>query len=172
MPAPRRRPTAESSSAVPPYNSYFAAWRLFLQSMGMSPRMRRAAGKYVPLRSGNDSALEALMFCHEAGVPFRSRNWLKRRLQPVGKKLGIAVPLTFQVLRRSFATHNQSKLKDVQAHLGHENVATTANLYVQEVPAEVRRTQDTYTAAIDNWKEPKAPRVSTGEPRKSSLPKS
>jgi len=56
-----------------------------------------------------------------AGVPFTSRNWLERNLQPVGKHLGIRTPLTFQVLRRSFATHNQKQLKNVQAHLGHQS---------------------------------------------------
>jgi len=80
----------------------------------------------------NDLRSEALMFPSEkAGVPFTSRNWLERNLQPVsisefgyrpvGKHFGIRTPLTFKVLRRSFATHNQKRLKSVQAHLGHES---------------------------------------------------
>lgn len=92
----------------------------------------------------------SLMFpSAKAGVPLTSRNWLKRNLQPVGRNLGIKTPLTFQVLRRSFATHNQKHLKNVQAHLGHESTGTTADLYVVEIPEEVRRTQERYAAEID-----------------------
>ena len=97
-----------------------------------------------------DTRPDALMFpAEKPGVPFTSRNWLERNLQPVGKNLGIPTPLTFQVLRRSFATHNQKHLKNVQAHLGHESTGTTADLYVVEVPEEVRRTQELYAAEID-----------------------
>lgn len=68
------------------------------------------------------SAPEALMFpSQKPNVPCTSRNWLERNLRPVGKALGIRTPLTFQVLRRSFATHNQKHLKNVQAHLGDEH---------------------------------------------------
>jgi integrase len=85
----------------------------------------------------NDTRPEALMFPSEkTGVPFTSRNWLERNLQPIGRNLGIRTLLTFQVLRRSFATHNQKQLKNVQAHLGHESTGTTADLYVVEIPEE------------------------------------
>jgi len=47
-------------------------------------------------------------------------------------------PLSFQVLRRSQATRNQRRLKDVQAHLGHRSIVTTANIYAQEIPASVK----------------------------------
>jgi len=101
----------------------------------------------------NDLRSEALMFPSEkAGVPFTSRNWLERNLQPVsisefgyrpvGKHFGIRTPLTFQVLRRSFATHNQKRLKSVQADLGHESTGTPADVSVVEVSEEVRRTQE------------------------------
>ena len=74
---------------------------------------------------------------------------MERNLQPMGSNLGIRTPLTFQVLRRRFATHNQKQLKNVQAHLGHESTGTTADLYVVEIPEEVRRTQESYAAEID-----------------------
>jgi integrase len=60
-------------------------------------------------------------------------------LVPLQEKLGLTVPLTFQVLRRSHATRNQLRLKDVQSHLGHKkSITTTANVYAQAVPASVR----------------------------------
>jgi integrase len=103
-----------------------------------------------------DTNPEALMFpSDKPSVPFTSRNWIERDLQPIGKKLGIRTPLTFQVLRRSFATHNQRQLKNVQAHLGHESTGTTADLYVVEIPAEVRRTQERYAAEIEALGRPK-----------------
>jgi integrase len=97
-----------------------------------------------------DTRCGALMFSSsQPGVPFTNRNWLERNLQPVAMDLGIPVPVTFQVLRRSFATHNQKQLKDVQAHLGHERTSTTADLYVVEIPAEVRKTQQRFAQEID-----------------------
>ncbi|HEY7098305.1 MAG TPA: tyrosine-type recombinase/integrase, partial [Terriglobales bacterium] len=97
-----------------------------------------------------DTRPQALMFpSQKPGVPLTSRNWLRRNPQPIGKMLGIRTPLTFQVLRRTYATHNQRQLKNVQAHLGHENPLTTANLYVVEVPPEVRRTQARHAMQID-----------------------
>jgi integrase len=57
---------------------------------------------------------------------------------PLQERLGLSVPLTFQVLRRSHATRNQQRLKDVQSHLGHKSIKTTGDIYVQEIPASVR----------------------------------
>jgi integrase len=106
----------------------------------------------------NDTRPEALMFpSDKPGIPFTSRNWLERNLQPIGKTLGIRTPLTFQVLRRTFATHNQKQLKNVQAHLGHQSTGTTADLYVVEIPEEVRRTQERYAAEIEALAKRKRP---------------
>ena len=118
-----------------------------------------------------DTRPSALMFPSEKpGVPFASRNWLERNLQPVGKRLGIDTPLTFQVLRRTFATHNQRDLKNVQAHLGHESTGTTADLYVVEVPREVRHTQQRYAAEIDGYRE-KVSKLPRAKSAKLATPK-
>lgn len=60
--------------------------------------------------------------------------FLQRHVQPVAEKLGITVPVTFQVMRRSFVTWNRAFLKDVQEIVGHSDIRTTANVYAQEVP--------------------------------------
>ena len=118
------------------------------RKVAVDKRTRQALDKWRKLC--DNTRPEALMFPSEKShVPFTGRNWLERNLQPVGKALGIRTPLTFQVLRRSFATHNQKQLKNVQAHLGHESTGTTADLYVVEVPKEVRRTQERYAAEIE-----------------------
>ena len=61
----------------------------------------------------------------------------------------------------------------MQAHLGHESTGTTADLYVVEIPDEVRRTQERYAAEIDALREPnKQPKVEREPPvRKRSAAK-
>jgi integrase len=85
-----------------------------------------------------DTSPAALMFPNQKGKPISSHNFRNRVLVPLQQKLGIEVPLTFQVLRRSHATRNQLRLKDVQSHLGHKSIKTTGDIYVQEIPASVR----------------------------------
>ena len=64
---------------------------------------------------------------------------LQKRIQPIAKALGITVPVTFQVLRRSCTTRNQKNgsLKDVQVHMGHGSIETTGNVYMMEIPDSV-----------------------------------
>ena len=42
-------------------------------------------------------------------TPIHPDNWLRLRLYPVAKKLGMAFHPTFQVLRRSFSTHGKKE---------------------------------------------------------------
>ena len=65
-------------------------------------------------------------------------NYLQRFLRPVAEKLGIP-GLTFQALRRTFATLVQHKgsAKDVQTQLRHADAATTLGLYMQSIPDSV-----------------------------------
>jgi integrase len=109
---------------------------------------------------GNPPA-EALMFGSEKQTPMRPENWLRRRIKPIAAKLGISVPVNFQVLRRTFATNAQGygNPKDVQAHLRHTDIATTLDVYTQKVPESVRKlvnavTHDVMTAAPPAIEEP------------------
>lgn len=87
---------------------------------------------------GNPPA-EALIFPSEQKTPLRPENWLRRNIKPIAKKLKITVPVNFQVLRRTFATNAEGgNMKDVQVHLRHASIATTADVYMQKVPASVR----------------------------------
>lgn len=56
------------------------------------------------------------------------------------------------MLRRSQATRNQRRLKDVQSHLGHRSILTTANIYAQEIPASVKEMVAADEAEIWNAK--------------------
>jgi integrase len=65
--------------------------------------------------------------------------WMQKHLQKLAREIGLDSTVTFQVLRRSFATRHRNELKDAGAVLGHANYATTtANVYAQSVADEVK----------------------------------
>ena len=66
--------------------------------------------------------------------------YLRRRLKPLAAKLGVQ-NLTFQSLRRTFATLMQGKgtPKDAQTQLRHKDILTTLNIYTQPIPESVKR---------------------------------
>jgi hypothetical protein len=99
----------------------------------------------------NPQCLDAMMFPSAVGTPLRGGNFLKRRIKPVAERLGIDPRLvTFQVLRRSFATRNQKRgsMKDVQEHLRHARIETTGNVYMQAIPESVRNMVDADIADV------------------------
>ena len=57
----------------------------------------------------------------------------------------------------------------MQAHLGHESTGTTADLYVVEIPQEVRRTQERYAAEIEALGKRKKPNKTGKKQSASSL---
>ena len=91
--------------------------------------------------SGNASPDSLLFPSTMPGVSIRPEVWLRRRVKPVAKRLGITSKVNFQVLRRTFATHAQEfgSFKSVQTHLRHTNVNTTLGVYTQPVDKSVRR---------------------------------
>ena len=78
------------------------------------------------------------IFSSSRGTPLDGHNYLRRFLKPVAEKIGIP-GLTFQALRRTFATLIQRKgsVKDVQAQLRHADAATTLGIYMQSIPDSV-----------------------------------
>jgi integrase len=78
----------------------------------------------------------------------RTHNFHNRVLVPLREQLGLSVPVTFQVLRRSHATRNQATPKDVQGHLGHSSIVTTLGVYSQEIPTSVKAMVEADEGAI------------------------
>jgi integrase len=74
----------------------------------------------------------------ETGTPYRIGNYLKRVLKPIAKKAGIP-DLTYQALRRTFATHFQryGSPRDAQAQLRHSKLEMTG-WYRKQIPETVR----------------------------------
>jgi integrase len=70
--------------------------------------------------------------------PMHPDNWLRLRLYPVAKALGLSFHPIFQVLRRSFSTHGKQEAHptEMQAQLGHSDIRTTLNTYTQTLDAE------------------------------------
>lgn len=89
-------------------------------------------------------------------VPRWGKNFLRWRIRPVSRKLGIPDRLvTFQVMRRSLGTNLQhhGTLKDTQGALRHASIATTGNVYVQVVEESVMRAVNSHALAVlDGWK--------------------
>ncbi len=79
-----------------------------------------------------------LLFPTETGTPFRIGNYLKRVLKPLAVKAGVP-DLTYQALRRTFATHFQryGSPKDAQTQLRHSKLEMTG-WYMKEIPETVR----------------------------------
>ena len=86
---------------------------------------------------------EAFMFPNRDGSFMDPSNYRKRVLHKLATELGLP-KLTFQVIRRTIATLAQKKgtVKDVQGMMRHSRVATTTDVYMQELPEGVRATVD------------------------------
>ena len=82
--------------------------------------------------------------------PMHPDNWLRLRLYPVARKLGLPFHPTFQVLRRSFSTHGRKEAHptEMQAQLGHSDIRTTLNIYTQIVASDVAKMANDVTNRI------------------------
>jgi integrase len=81
---------------------------------------------------------EDFLFGSRNGTPKDSHNYLQRHLKPLAKRLGVE-DVTFQALRRTFATLMQGKgPKNAQTQLRHSDIAMTLGTYVQPISDEVR----------------------------------
>jgi integrase len=113
----------------------------------------------------NDTSPEALMFPtfgrgerKGQAVPRWGKNFLKWRISPIAKKLGIPDRLvTFQVMRRTLGTDMQEHgtLKDTQSMLRHASIQTTGDVYVQTIDKRVLQAVNSRTdAVLEGWSAP------------------
>jgi integrase len=106
----------------------------------------------------NDTSPEALMFPtfgrgkrKGQAVPRWGKNFLKWRIIPITRKLGIPDSLvTFQVMRRTLGTDMQKHgtLKDTQSMLRHASIQTTGDVYVQTIEQSVLQAINSRTDAV------------------------
>ena len=108
------------------------AWRQDCREQHNNGKQKRAVSPDDP---------EAFMFPGRRGQFIDPSNYRKRVLHKLAQELGLP-KLTFQVIRRTIATLAQKKgtVKDVQGMMRHSRVATTTDVYMQELPESVRAT--------------------------------
>ena len=91
-------------------------------------------------------------------VPRWSKNFLKWRIRPIARKLGIPDRLvTFQVMRRTLGTDMQKhgSMKDAQGALRHASIKTTGDVYVQTIEESVLSAMNSRTTGIlAGWEHP------------------
>ena len=91
-------------------------------------------------------------------VPRWGKNFLRWRIRPIARKLGIPDRLvTFQVMRRTLGTDMQQHgtLKDTQSILRHASIKTTGDVYVQPIEQSVLQAVNSRTSAVlEGWKAP------------------
>jgi integrase len=92
---------------------------------------------------------DAFIFPNGNGNPINREGYRTRYLVPLAKKAGVP-KLTFQILRRSVATHMQSLAspQDIAGMLRHTRPQTAAEHFVQIVPESVRQASERLAAAI------------------------
>src|SRR5215471_14327701 len=90
-----------------------------------------------------DPSPASFIFPNKNGDFMDTGNYRKRVLHKLAADLELP-KLTFQVMRRTIATLAQKKgtVKDVQGVLRHSRVATTTDVYMQEIPKGVQATVD------------------------------
>jgi integrase len=80
-----------------------------------------------------------------------AKNFLKWRIYAIAGRLKVPRKLvTFQVMRRTLGTDLQKHgtMKDAQGILRHASIKTTANVYMQAIPASVRAAINSRTRAV------------------------
>jgi hypothetical protein len=117
-----------------------------------------------------DPSPEAFIFAAPRGGFMDSSNYRKRVLHKLAEKLGLP-KLTFQVIRRTIATLAQKKgtVKDVQGVLRHSRAATTTDVYMQEIPENVRATVNSIHRELKSGKG-KRPNAAAGATAQASKP--
>jgi integrase len=91
-------------------------------------------------------AADEFIFPSKRGTPLDAHNYLRRDvLRPAAEKVGIK-GLTFQALRRTFATHfhRVGTVKDQQAQMRHSNAQTTMNVYTQAVSESLKSAMEEF----------------------------
>jgi integrase len=80
------------------------------------------------------------VFVDSRGGFLHANNYRSRVLQPLARQAGIKKSLTFQLIRRSVATHaaELGSLKTVSEILGHKQMQTTQQVYVQVISDSVK----------------------------------
>ncbi len=99
-----------------------------------------------------DSSPNAFVFGTKRRTPVNVYNFLQRVLHPAGAVTSMGVPVTFQILRRTFATHLGSfggDVKHVEVVLRHSaSLNFTTGVYIQAIRAKVLEAMNKFAEAV------------------------
>jgi integrase len=97
-------------------------------------------------KESGSPAPDAFIFPSERGKPIDAHNYLRRDvLRPAAESVGIK-EITFQALRRTFATHfhRVGTVEDQQSQMRHSNAQTTMNVYTQAVSESLKEAMEEF----------------------------
>jgi integrase len=123
---------------------YRGELRPYGKTLGSMTKVHLPDGLAAELRAWKaecgDVSPDDFIFPNADGGFLLVTNYRNRVLKPLAEGLGIE-KLNFQILRRTMATQAQKmgSVKDIQAHLRHARPDTTANEYMQALPASVQQ---------------------------------
>jgi len=89
-------------------------------------------------QESKNPAPEGFIFPNRLGGFIDPQNY-RKKMRKLGKDLGLP-KLTFQVIRRTIATLAQKKGTPKDSVLRHSRLATTTDVYMQEIPESVKAT--------------------------------
>jgi integrase len=121
------------------------------KELGGRPRSERTGRRPVALEADVPQFVSGGFHLPEQK---RAGSWIARTTGNrfcTGLERELELPkLTFQVIRRTIATLAQKKgtVKDIQGVLRHSRIATTTDVYMQEIPESVQRTVDAISAEL------------------------
>jgi integrase len=144
------------------------------------PDLSREIAEWIAVHPQRDNP-RAFLFLNRRGRAFSVGNYLKKRLKPLAKSVGIP-DLTQQAFRLTSSTHIQKHgtVKDMQRHLRHSDPETTLKHYAKAIPESLRTAVEALDAQISGSpdgpkaagptakpsKEPSKPRLSDAPARK------
>jgi integrase len=88
---------------------------------------------------------DEFIFPSTVDKPIDAHNFLQRTLKPTAESIGIK-GLTFQSLRRTFATHfhGVGTVKDQQSQMRHSTAQITMDVYTQKVDASLKAAMEAF----------------------------
>ena len=132
------------------YKGKIRLWGKTRKSLGVVHVPKELADDLWIWKQGSpNSSPEAFIFPNKKGGFMDSNNYRNRVLHCLAQELELP-KLTFQVIRRTIATLAQKNgtVKDVQGVLRHSRIATTTDVYIQEIPESVQKTVNAISAEL------------------------
>ncbi len=120
-----------------------------LSKLGLRDRVLLELDMTNALRPGELFALRWHCFNHAECSMRLVETVYKGKMHCLAQELELP-KLTFQVIRRTIATLAQKKgtVKDIQGVLRHSRMATTTDVYMQEIPESVQKTVDAISVEL------------------------